>query len=71
MGTGTRTPWATVEAERDDAIRTLRGRVLEIGAGDGANFGLLHSSVEWIGLERARRRGVTLAEKALDLRPRL
>jgi SAM-dependent methyltransferase len=64
MGTGTRTPWATVEAERDAAIRTLRGRVLEIGAGDGANFGLLHPSVEWVGLEPARRRRARLAEKA-------
>jgi ubiquinone/menaquinone biosynthesis C-methylase UbiE len=64
MGTGTRTPWATVEAERDAVIRTLRGRVLEIGAGDGANFGLLHPSVEWVGLEPARRRRAKLAEKA-------
>ena len=32
-------------------IRSLRGTVLEVGAGDGANFGLLHESVDWIGLE--------------------
>ncbi|MCY1159065.1 MAG: hypothetical protein MOP51_2089 [Citricoccus sp.] len=64
MGTGTRTPWATVEAERDTAIHTLRGRVLEIGAGDGANFEVLHPSVEWVGLEPARRRRARLAGKA-------
>ncbi|MDI3330253.1 MAG: class I SAM-dependent methyltransferase [Micrococcus sp.] len=64
METGTRTPWATVEAERDAAVRTLRGRVLELGAGDGANFGLLHPSVDWVGLEPDRRRRARLAEKA-------
>lgn len=32
-------------------IRNLRGTVLEVGAGDGANFGLLAEDVDWIGLE--------------------
>lgn len=32
-------------------IRSLRGTVLEVGAGDGANFGLLAEEVDWIGLE--------------------
>ena len=32
-------------------IRNLRGTVLEVGAGDGANFGYLAESVDWIGLE--------------------
>ncbi len=32
-------------------IRGLRGTVLEVGAGEGANFGLLDESVDWIGLE--------------------
>ncbi|WP_312178633.1 class I SAM-dependent methyltransferase [Arthrobacter sp.] len=32
-------------------IGTLRGRVLEIGAGTGGNLGLLASEAEWIGLE--------------------
>lgn len=31
----------------------MRGTVLEIGAGEGANFGFLDESVEWIGLEPA------------------
>lgn len=39
-------------------IGGLRGRVLEIGAGRGVNFGMLHSDVDWVGLEprRGRRR---------------
>jgi SAM-dependent methyltransferase len=32
-------------------IRGLHGTVLEIGAGDGANFGFLAEDVDWIGLE--------------------
>lgn len=32
-------------------IGGLAGTVLEIGAGDGANFGMLAESVDWIGLE--------------------
>lgn len=35
----------------ESLIRGLRGTVLEIGAGDGANFGMLDESVDWIGLE--------------------
>lgn len=34
----------------------LRGTVLEIGAGKGANFGLLPGQVRWVGLEPGRRR---------------
>lgn len=40
---------ATLLEER--LIRGMRGTVLEIGAGEGANFGFLDESVEWIGLE--------------------
>jgi SAM-dependent methyltransferase len=32
-------------------IRSLRGTVLEVGAGTGANFGFLAEGVDWIGLE--------------------
>lgn len=32
-------------------IRGLHGTVLEVGAGDGANFGFLAEDVDWIGLE--------------------
>lgn len=53
----------------------LRGRVLEIGAGRGSNFALLHPDVAWTGLEpharsrrelerRAPRGGVVLAGRA-------
>lgn len=35
----------------ESLIRTLRGTVLEIGASEGANFGMLDPSVDWIGLE--------------------
>ncbi len=34
-----------------DLIGGLRGTVLEVGAGTGANFGFLASGVDWIGLE--------------------
>ncbi|KNX39239.1 hypothetical protein VV01_06140 [Luteipulveratus halotolerans] len=36
-------------------IGSLRGTVLEIGAGRGSNFGLLDRTVSWIGLEPRRR----------------
>lgn len=35
----------------DPLIRALRGTVLEVGAGEGANFDVLDDSIEWIGLE--------------------
>lgn len=41
-----------------EAIGRVRGRVLEIGAGEGENFGAFHHDVEWVGLEPdAERRG--------------
>lgn len=51
--------WDAYVAARDAAVRELRGRVLEIGAGYGANFTQLHPDVQWRGLEpSSRRRGV-------------
>jgi SAM-dependent methyltransferase len=47
-----------------EALGSLSGTVLEIGAGYGANFGYLGVGVDWIGLEpdpAARRRLATLA----------
>jgi SAM-dependent methyltransferase len=47
-----------------EALGSLSGTVLEIGAGYGANFGYLGAGVDWIGLEpdpAARRRLATLA----------
>lgn len=58
------TGWATFAAARDRTIRGLRGRVLEIGAGYGANFAHLGPGVEWVGLEPSARRRDTLAGNA-------
>ncbi|WP_164863471.1 class I SAM-dependent methyltransferase [Agromyces sp. LHK192] len=56
----------------DDLERELlgrvRGRVLEIGAGDGANFGAWHPDVEWIGLEPDATRRAELATRAREWR---
>jgi len=56
--------WSAFATARDRAIGGLRGRVLEIGAGDGVNFGQLSAGVEWIGLEPSAQRRATLAENA-------
>lgn len=45
-------------------IGTLNGRVLEIGAGRGANFGYLRGAVEWVGLEPDARRHRELGRRA-------
>lgn len=45
--------------EKTRLLGQLSGRVLELGAGRGANFPLLPADVDWLGLEpanRARRR---------------
>ncbi|WP_261165120.1 class I SAM-dependent methyltransferase [Microbacterium sp. Marseille-Q6965] len=59
-----RVGWSAYASARDEAIRRLRGRVLEIGAGYGANFAHLSTGVEWIGLEPSARRSVALADNA-------
>lgn len=53
------------DLEREFVSR-LRGRVLEIGAGDGENFGALHPEVEWIGLEPDAKRRSELATRARE-----
>lgn len=64
-------PFVT-DDELDDLEREfvgrVRGRVLEIGAGDGENFGALHADVEWIGLEPDPRRREELATRAREWR---
>lgn len=50
---GTRTGY---EARRRALLSGLRGTILEIGAGTGANFGVLPAGIRWVGVEPARRR---------------
>ena len=52
------------EGLRTRLVRSARGVVLEVGAGEGANFGSLHPGVEWIGLEPDAERRAVLADKA-------
>jgi ubiquinone/menaquinone biosynthesis C-methylase UbiE len=52
---------AAYDAVKRSLFADLRGTVLEIGAGKGANFGLLPDRVRWVGLEPARRRRRRLA----------
>lgn len=56
----------------DDLERELlgrvRGRVLEIGAGEGENFGAWHPDVSWTGLEPDAKRRVELATRAREWR---
>jgi SAM-dependent methyltransferase len=47
-------------------IARVRGRVLEVGAGDGENFGAFHSEVQWIGLEPDQSRRTELATRARE-----
>jgi len=60
------------DAELDDLEREflsrVRGRVLEIGAGDGENFGAFDPGVEWIGLEPDAKRRAELATRAREWR---
>ncbi len=46
-----RTSWQDFDQLQGAAIGALRGTVLELGAGDGANFEDLAPGVRWIGLE--------------------
>lgn len=52
-------PFGAYEALKRELIGGLTGRVLEIGVGRCANFGLLSAGVDWVGIEpscRHRRR---------------
>ncbi|WP_395244025.1 class I SAM-dependent methyltransferase [Agromyces sp. MMS24-K17] len=51
-----------------ELVGRLRGRVLEIGAGEGENFGAMHPDVEWTGLEPDARRRAELATRAREWR---
>jgi ubiquinone/menaquinone biosynthesis C-methylase UbiE len=49
-------------------IARIRGRVLEIGAGDGENFGAFDQSVTWQGLEPDAKRRTELTTRAREWR---
>ncbi|WP_353813454.1 class I SAM-dependent methyltransferase [Agromyces sp. SYSU T00266] len=49
-----------------EAIGGVRGRVLEIGAGEGENFGAFDPAVEWVGLEPDSERRAELAQRARE-----
>lgn len=51
-----------------ELIGRVRGRVLEIGAGDGENFGAFHPDVAWTGLEPDAGRRTELATRAREWR---
>ncbi len=68
--TATDRPGRAVDRAVDSAeleaslIGGLTGTVLEIGAGDGANFGMLAESVDWTGPEPAPRPAEALRTNA-------
>lgn len=43
--------WGEYGLAKRELVGGLSGTVLELGAGRGANFGLLRDAVDWIGLE--------------------
>lgn len=71
MSSSPRPPFIDDDALDDlerEFLGRVRGRVLEIGAGEGENFGALHPDVSWIGLEPDRRRRTELATRAREWR---
>lgn len=57
-----------LDALEREFVARVRGRVLEIGAGEGENFGAFDPSVEWVGLEPDARRRAKLATRAREWR---
>jgi len=57
-----------LDALEREFLSRVRGRVLEIGAGDGENFGAYDPSVEWQGLEPDAKRRAELATRAREWR---
>lgn len=51
-----------------EVLGRVRGRVLEIGAGAGENFGAFHADVSWTGLEPDAKRRTELAIRAREWR---
>lgn len=46
---------ADYERLKRELLGSLSGRVLEIGPGRGANFGLMPADVDWVGVEPSRK----------------
>lgn len=61
-----KTSWQDFDQRYGAAIGALRGTVLELGAGDGANFEHLASGVRWIGLEPSANARRDLQRNATD-----
>lgn len=65
-------PTPISDDELDDLERAfvarVRGRVLEIGAGEGENFGAFDPEVTWIGLEPDAKRRAELGQRAREWR---
>lgn len=53
------------DLEREFLAR-VRGRVLEIGAGEGENFGAFDAGIKWMGLEPDDRRRTELETRARE-----
>lgn len=49
-------------------VARVRGRVLEIGAGEGENFGAFDPDITWLGLEPDAKRRAELAKRAREWR---
>ena len=64
---------AAWNARRRELLGGLGGTVLEIGAGDGANFAHFRAGVDWLGLEpgRGHRRRLSRAAAAHGHRPEI
>lgn len=54
---------AAYDRLKRELLRGLAGRVLEIGAGRGANFGLLPPGIDWVGVEPSKRRRRQLEDR--------
>lgn len=59
-GSGQAGGYPAYDAYKRELIGSLRGTVLEIGAGRGANFGSLRQVSHWIGVEPSRGRRAAL-----------
>jgi ubiquinone/menaquinone biosynthesis C-methylase UbiE len=60
----TESPWSDYAAAKAGLIGGLTGTVLELGAGRGANFGMVAADVSWIGLEPHERTRNALVKRA-------